>query len=180
MLDAAVKLLKRHGASFITTNRIATTAGVSIGSVYQYFPNKHALFAALHEKHIRHVDQILARRVAECDDGSLEELVSSWIGGMVEAHIGDPELSALLQSEVPHRADGTIEFSIRLHGCFRDALAPHAKSLGAKADLDTRAFIASAMVEALGHAAVFHRPRGLSLMRAKAESCKALLAYLAS
>ena len=52
MLDAAVKLLKRGGASSITTNRIAETAGVSIGSVYQYFPNKNALFVALHERHI--------------------------------------------------------------------------------------------------------------------------------
>jgi AcrR family transcriptional regulator len=47
MLDAPVKLLKRGGASSITTNRIAETAGVSVGSVYQYFPNKNALFVAL-------------------------------------------------------------------------------------------------------------------------------------
>jgi AcrR family transcriptional regulator len=46
MLDAAIKLLKRGGASAITTNRIAETAGVSIGSVYQYFPNKRAIFIA--------------------------------------------------------------------------------------------------------------------------------------
>jgi hypothetical protein len=91
----------------------------------------------------------------------------------------DPELSELLGSEVPHRADGTVDFSIRFHEAFRSALAPHTASLGTKIDLDTRAVMAN-MVDALGHAVVLRRPRGLSLARAKAESCKAILAYLAS
>src|ERR1700691_6806419 len=65
MLDAAVKLLKRGGASSVTTNRIAETAGVSIGSVYQYFPNKNALFIALHARHIRQVDGVLERCLAQ-------------------------------------------------------------------------------------------------------------------
>lgn len=179
MLDAAVKLLKCGGASSITTNRIATTAGISIGSVYQYFPNKHALFAALHDRHICQVDEMVRQRTAEHAGSSLEELVQSWIDGMVEVHAKDPELSELLQSEVPHRAGGTAEFSIRLHNCFRGALAPHASSLGRRTDLDTRAFITANMVEALGHAVVTRRSRGLSFIRAKAESSKAILAYLA-
>ena len=52
MLDAVVKLLKRGGASSITTNRIAETAGVSVGSVYQYFPNKQSLLFAVLEDHL--------------------------------------------------------------------------------------------------------------------------------
>ena len=62
MLEAAVKLLKRGGASSITTNRIAETAGVSIGSVYQYFPNNNALFVALHERHIGLVAEVIQRK----------------------------------------------------------------------------------------------------------------------
>lgn len=180
MLDAAVKLLKRGGASAITTNRIAETAGVSIGSVYQYFPNKNALFVALHERHIDLVAQVIRRRMTECTDSSLEHLVESLVEGMVEVHTRDPELSELLASEVPHRAGGTVEFSIRFHEAFRTSLDPHTGSLGAKTDLDTRAFVMANMVDALGHALVLRRPRCLSLASAKAESCKAILAYLAS
>jgi AcrR family transcriptional regulator len=180
MLDAAVKLLKRGGASAITTNRIAETAGVSIGSVYQYFPNKNALFVALHERHIGLVAEVMRRRMTECTDASLEHLVESLVEGMVEVHTADPELSELLGSEVPHRADGTVEFSIRFHEAFRTALAPHAASFGTKIDLDTRTFVMANMVDALGHAVVLRRPRALSLARAKAESCRAILAYLAS
>jgi len=180
MLDAVVKLLKRDGASSITTNRIAETAGVSVGSVYQYFPNKSALFVALHARHIGLVAGVIRRRMTEYPDSSLEHLVESLVEGMVEVHTADPELSELLGSEVPHRADGTVDFSIRFHEAFRTALAPHTASFGRKIDLDTRAFVMANLVDALGHAAALRRPRGLSLARAKAESCKAILAYLAS
>ncbi len=180
MLDAAIKLLKRGGTSAITTNRIAETAGVSIGSVYQYFPNKRALFIALHERHIGLVDEAIRRRMGECKDSSLEDLVESLVKGMVEAHTVDPELSDLLGSEVPHRPDGTADFSIRFHEAIRAALTPHTASLGTKIDLDTRAFVMANMVDAFGHAVVLRRPRGLSLARAQAECCKAILAYLGS
>jgi AcrR family transcriptional regulator len=47
ILEAAAQILERHGAAALTTNRIAERAGVSIGSLYQYFPNKHAVLAEL-------------------------------------------------------------------------------------------------------------------------------------
>lgn len=178
MLDAAVKLLKREGASSITTNRIAETAGVSIGSVYQYFPNKQAIFIALHERHIGQVDRVIQRRMIESEDATLEELIASLIDGMIEAHAADPELSELLQSEVPDRADGTRDFSVRLHQAFRSALAPHTQEFGRKIDLDTRTFFVSNLVEALGHAIALRRSRGLSLSRAKTELLRAMMAYL--
>lgn len=77
-------------------------------------------------------------------------------------------------------ADGTVDFSIRFHEAFRTALRPHTARSDTKADLDTRAFVIANMVDALDHAVVLRRPRGLSLARAKAESCKAILVYLAS
>lgn len=90
MLGAVVRLLKRGGTSTITTNRIAETAGVSIGSVYQYFPNKRAVFIALHERHIQEVDQVIRRKISESTGEPLETLVLSLIDGMIEIHEGDP------------------------------------------------------------------------------------------
>jgi AcrR family transcriptional regulator len=178
MLDAAVKLLKRGGVSSITTNRIAETAGVSIGSVYQYFPNKRAIFIALHDRHVRQVDSVMQRRMLESAEATLEGLVGSLIEGMIEAHAIDPELSDLLEAEVPHRPDGTRDFAVRLHGAFRTALASHATELGGRIDLDMQTFIVSNMVDALGHAIVLRRPVGSSLSRARAEVLRAILAYL--
>jgi AcrR family transcriptional regulator len=180
MLDAAIKLLKRGGASSITTNRIAETAGVSIGSVYQYFPNKRAIFIALHERHIVQVDSMIRRCMTNGADATLDEFISLLIAGMIELHRADPELSELLQAEVPHRAEGTRDFSVRLHGNFRKALAAHSKELGRKIDLDMQAFFLSNMVDSLGHAIVLRRPSGFSVSRMRAEMQRAILAYLRS
>ncbi len=178
MLDAAVVLLKRYGASSITTNRIAETAGVSIGSVYQYFPNKQAIFVALHERHIRDVDTAIRRKIAECTHAPLEKLILSLLDGMVEIHARDSRLAALLQSEVPHRAGGAAEFSSRLSYPLLSALAPHAKSLSRRSDLRTCVFVMAEILDALGHSIVLRRPPMLSLEAARHEASKAMLAYL--
>jgi AcrR family transcriptional regulator len=46
IVEAAVQILERRGSEGLNTNRIAERAGVSVGSVYQYFPDKHAILAA--------------------------------------------------------------------------------------------------------------------------------------
>lgn len=51
VLEAAAQVFKREGFG-ATTNRIAAAAGVSIGSLYEYFPNKQALLLALAERHV--------------------------------------------------------------------------------------------------------------------------------
>jgi AcrR family transcriptional regulator len=48
VLEAVVRIVKRDGMKAVTTNRVAEVAGVSIGSVNQYFPDKRAMFVALH------------------------------------------------------------------------------------------------------------------------------------
>ncbi len=178
ILGAVIRLLKRSAASTITTNNIAETAGVSIGSVYQYFPNKEAIFVALHSRHIDQVDRVLQRKIAESTADTLDGLVTGLLDGMIEAHASDPELAILLDSEVPHRADKSEEFSVRLHDHFRKALAPHAKSLGGAVKLDLRAFMLANMLEGLGHAIALRRPRALSLRNARTMASKAILASL--
>ena len=180
ILDAVIRLLKRGGASAITTNRIAEAAGVSIGSVYQYFPDKRAIFIALHERHIEQVDRVFQQKISESAGESLDRLVSYLMDGMIEVHAADPELAALLDSEVPHRTDGTREFSLRLHEPLRKALAPHAQSLGGTAKLELRAFLLGNTLEAFGHAVVLRRPCALSQRNATIQACKAILACLKS
>ena len=112
MLDAAIKLLKRAGSTSLTTNRIAETAGVSIGSVYQYFPDKQAIYHALHDRHIAQVDSVMRRRLLECADATLEELIGSMIDGMIEVHGADPELSILRRCQIESTIPWTFRFEI--------------------------------------------------------------------
>jgi AcrR family transcriptional regulator len=125
ILDAVIRLLRRNSVSAITTNRVAAVAGVSIGSVYQYFPNKRAIFIALHERHIEQVDRTLQRKIGESAGKPLDHLVAHLMDGMIEVHAAVPALATLLDSEVPHRADRAGDFSIRLHQPLREALEPH-------------------------------------------------------
>lgn len=178
VLDAVIRILKREGAGGVTTNHIAEVAGVSIGSVYQYFPDKRAIFTALHERHINHIDRIIHSTLVEHARSSLEELVRAIIEAMVETHRIDPELSHLLFAEVPHRADGSREFAARLHGAFLLAIASRTRELKKDRDLDSVVFVVAHMIDALSHAAVLSRPASLSLQAAKEEASRAVLAYL--
>jgi AcrR family transcriptional regulator len=178
VLDAVIRLLKRGGSEAITTNRIAEVAGVSIGSVYQYFPDKRAIFTALHQRHVDQIDRMVQTKLVEHATSSIEELLRAMVEAMVEAHATDPELYELLMTEVPHRADGTREFAVRLHGAFLLAISSRAHELKKHRDLDKVVFVVTHMVEALSHGAVLRRPATMSLTDAKEEVVRAVLAYL--
>src|SRR5262245_56547864 len=180
VLDAVVRVLKREGLSAVTTNRIAEVAGVSIGSVYQYFPDKQAIFIALHQRHIDQIDRMVKSKLVEHADSSLDDLMRAMIEGMIDAHSADPELYQLLATEVPHRAEGTRDFAVRLHGAFRLALSSRAHELRKGSDLDKLVFVVTHMVESLSHGALFRRPPRLSFAAAKTEVVRAVLAYLHS
>ena len=179
VLDAVLRVLKREGFEAITTNRIAEVAGVSIGSVYQYFPDKRAIFVALHQRHIEQIDRMIESTLIQHATSSLEDLMRAMIEGMIDAHATDPELYGLLLTEVPHRAGGTKDFAVRLHGAFLLAISSRAHELKRKKrDLDKVVFVVTHMVEALSHGAILRRPQNLSLADAKEEIVRAVLAYL--
>jgi AcrR family transcriptional regulator len=126
ILEAAVRVLKRDGVAAITTNRVAEIAGVSIGSIYQYFPDKRAIFIALHRRHVEEIDRRVEHALIAQTTAPLEALLQSMVDAMVEAHSADPELHELLSTQVPHRGDGTQEFAQRMQGAFRLAIAVRA------------------------------------------------------
>jgi len=178
VLDSVAKVLKRDGVDAVTTNHIAEVAGVSIGSIYQYFPDKRAIFAALHRRHVEEIDRLVENTLIEHATSSLDELMRAIVEAMVEAHTGDPEVYQLMMTLVPHGVDGTPDFPVRLHNAFRLAIAPRAKGLKRRKDLDKIVFVVTNMVDALSHGAVLRRPEGLSLAAAKEEAVRAVLAYL--
>lgn len=81
-------------------------------------------------------------------------------------------------TEVPHKAEGTREFTVRLHGAFRLAISARGHELKTPRDIDKVVFIVTHMVDALSHGAVLRRPPSLSLADAKEEAVRAVLAYL--
>jgi AcrR family transcriptional regulator len=180
ILDAVAEVLKRDGVSAVTTNRISEVAGVSIGSVYQYFPDKQAIFVALHQRHVEHIDRLIQAKLLENAEAPLETMIRAMVEAMIDAHTPDPRLYALMFSEVPHRSEGTRDFAVRMHGAFRLAIAARAHELKESRSPGKMAFIVTHMVDSLCHGAVLRRPKGLSLADAKDEIVHAVSAYLRS
>jgi AcrR family transcriptional regulator len=182
VLDSVARLLERRGAHAITTNRIAETAGVSIGSVYQYFPNKQAIYVALLARHLEEIERIVEAKLAVHEGGSLEKRIRALVEAMVDAHAHQPALYDLLFAQVPHRTEADLRHEIRMRAAFHSAIAPRSeerpRARGRARDVDRTLFVLMNMVEALSHAAVLRRPAGLSLAAATDEAVRAVLAYL--
>jgi AcrR family transcriptional regulator len=178
VLDAVVKLLKRAGADAVTTNRIAEVAGVSIGSIYQYFPDKRAIFLALHDRHVEEIGRVVECTLVEHATSSLEEFLRALMEALIDAHAPDPELYALLTTEVPYRTDGAHHLQERLSKSLRLAISSRADELSLHRDIEATLFVLTHMIDALAHGAVLRRPPGLSMSAAKEEAVRAILAYL--
>lgn len=73
ILEAAEMIIVNEGYEKATTNYIAEKAGVSIGSLYQYFPNKEAIISALIEQQVSRVSMGLRNVLRQCMERPLEE-----------------------------------------------------------------------------------------------------------
>jgi AcrR family transcriptional regulator len=60
ILDATRALLHEGGVGAVTTTRIAERAGLPVGSIYQYFPNKTAIFTGMYAEYLRHIQGVMA------------------------------------------------------------------------------------------------------------------------
>ena len=172
VLDAVTRIVKRDGVAAVTTNRIAAVAGVSIGSVYQYFPDKRAIFSALHERHADDIARVVDRTLIDHADAPLATLIRALLDALIDAHAADPALHLVL-AEVPFKSNGDHDLALRLRRALRLALAPHRRR-----DLDQTVFIVATQIAAFAHAVVQSRPPSLTLAAARREALRAVLGYL--
>ncbi|MBY0275496.1 TetR/AcrR family transcriptional regulator [Candidatus Binatia bacterium] len=96
ILDAATRVLERDGAAGFNTNRVAERAGVSVGSLYQYYPNKVALLFALQEREIRTTTAMLEGILAE-ESWSPRRRVVEAVRGFFETEAAEARLRHSLQ-----------------------------------------------------------------------------------
>lgn len=101
ILSAATRILLSAGYAEASTNKIADLAGVSIGSLYEYFPGKEAIFAELR----RRTDQVLFDLVMQHDEPqTLSELVRAHVTLYLEFVRANLALHAALINDVPQFA----------------------------------------------------------------------------
>ena len=151
ILTAAAHVFADHGYAAGTTNRIAERAGISIGSLYQYFPNKDAILASLL---VRHIDRGTWTRADQLDlsPGSLRAMVRALVRDAIDNHSDDPQLLRIMIEEAPFSQE--LLDTVNRHGKVRvaqvrDLLARHPDvHVG---DLDTAAELIVVTVELNTH-----------------------------
>lgn len=99
VVEAGARILSKQGWSGFTTNKVAEAAGVSIGSLYQYFPDKLSLVDAIRRRHID--DSLDAVRNALAETESRVEFAEALVANLIEAHSLHPGLHRVLLDEVP-------------------------------------------------------------------------------
>jgi AcrR family transcriptional regulator len=87
ILAAAIAEFSEHGYDAATTEGIAARAGTSIGSIYQFFPNKHALFLALCDELLREASGVFERYLERAKAGQpWDEVLDEVIDAFVALH----------------------------------------------------------------------------------------------
>ncbi|CUI93131.1 TetR/AcrR family transcriptional regulator [Achromobacter xylosoxidans] len=179
ILQATARVLAEHGYAGTNTNRIAETAGVSVGSLYQYFPNKNALIAALHDRH----DKQMLALIDEVLDGNpaatLRERVAAIVAASLHAHLLEPALHRVLEREFPlfdqprdhSRADQDI------HRRMRHLLELHREEI-AQQDRELATYVVLRIMESLVHAVALEPPAGFDPRQLEGAVVDAVMGYL--
>lgn len=108
LLGATARILVTRGWAGLTTNHVARRAGVSVGTLYEWYPSKEALIAALVDRHLARAETLLRERVAilapTAQHAPALALARALATVMVELHEDDPRLHRALTEEIPHPA----------------------------------------------------------------------------
>ena len=185
ILDASAHILAEHGREALNTNLVAEKAGVSIGSLYQYFPNRDAIIAAVAERHGHRVHH----HVADVDlsgETTLKNAVRRIAHSLFAAHALDPALHAALDGDLAHaHPHGHTHTSDGHHSGTKEAMIAQLLSLPRgvqkeiqRADLKMAATTVAEIVHAMAHAAIVHPHSRRQPNEFEYEAVCAAVAYL--
>jgi AcrR family transcriptional regulator len=157
LVEATARILVNEGFDKASTNRIADFAGVSIGSLYQYFPSKESLIAAVAESHQQEILRTVRGELEEVLAQPLEKAVRRLVAVAVKAHRVDPRLHRVLAEQIPRvgKLEHLETFNRENYTIFRTYLEGRRRELRVD-DLELASFVCVTSIEALTHNAVLH------------------------
>ena len=117
ILEATIQVLLSIGKEQLTTTKVAARAGVSVGTLYQYFPNKSSLLQAALRRHLNEVGDAVERVCKEQKGRTPRQMVTALINAFMQAKMRDAKTSVALYS-VSSDVDGAKivqQMGIRFH-----------------------------------------------------------------
>jgi AcrR family transcriptional regulator len=180
--EAAARIFASRGYAGATTNHIAALAGVSIGSLYEYFPNKDALLVALLEEHLTAAEMLLTHTAAETladPYAGLRDVVGRFVRAMIALHAHEPALHRVLFEEAPlpprvRQRLARIEERVTTEVAAWCGRHPEVH----RPDPQLAAAIVVQTIEALTHTLVVHRHGALDVDACAGEVTTLVTAYL--
>ena len=159
ILEAAARVFVRYGYARATTNRIAEAAGISVGSLYQYFPSKDAIAVEILRRYRETLLALVRQHLEGVDLANLEPVVRALLGGLLRAEGIDPALHRVLIEQVLRTsARGEIlGFEERLEAALAEAIRSAGGALFGR-DPDMTAFVLVRAILGAVHAGVVDRP----------------------
>ncbi|TMU76909.1 TetR/AcrR family transcriptional regulator [Pseudomonas fluorescens] len=115
ILQAAIQVLSEHGASRFTTARVAEKAGVSIGSLYQYFPNKAAILFRLQSDEWLHTTQMLQRILQDFEQPPLVRL-RTLVQAFIRSECDEAQMRGALNDAAPLYRNAPEAHAVRAAG----------------------------------------------------------------
>jgi AcrR family transcriptional regulator len=181
LVEATARILVRDGFEKTSTNRIAEAAGVSVGSLYQYFPSKEALVAAVIHRHQEEIMAIVRTTLCEIADMPIEQAVRRLVTVAIEAHRINPNLHRVLAEQIPRAGKLDVEaYSREIHSLVRTYFETDRKDMR-KVDLDVATFICVSTIESVAHNAVLNQAEMLNEKMVKVlvdETTRMVVGYL--
>lgn len=178
IVEATARVLVEEGFAGASTNRIAQRAGVSVGSLYQYFPNKEALIMAVAERQSGITLEYLQRTVSDLAGAPIPTAVRTFLKAMLQAYAVNPPLRRVLVEQVMHLGfEHVREIQRRGRMLVRLYLEQHREEILPK-DLDLASFVLVATVDSVIHAVTVERPELLNSQKLEDEMSDFILRYL--
>lgn len=115
ILEAAIQVLAKEGATRFTTARVAEKAGVSVGSVYQYFPNKAAILFRLQSDEWQQTTQMLRDILDKTDVAPLERL-RTLVHAFIHSECEEAQMRVALNDAAPLCRDAPEAVEVRAAG----------------------------------------------------------------
>ena len=181
ILEATAQVLVANGYERAGTDAIAALAGVSIGTLYQYFPNKESLVATLIRNHVDEVIHMIEAVLNENQNTLPETALAAMILASVEAHRINPPLHKVLFEQVPRKQilAEALDVGGKLQAMIESFLRKKSPNIS-RARARMIALVIETTIEALTHRAIIETPDWLRTGQLEHEANKLLRPYLLS